>query len=99
MLLPTSSNKLLAQWQGPCLVTHKVGKVDYEIDMLNKRNRRKVSHVNMLKKWHPPEATSFWTTKEALELDEAESIPMWRGEYGVDPVIDPHIAEQQRGNY
>ena len=50
VLLPTSSNKLLAQWQGPYRVTRKVGKVDYEIDMPNKRNRKKVFHVNMLKK-------------------------------------------------
>ena len=96
VLLPTSSNKLLAQWQGPYRVTRKVGKVDYEIDMPNKRNRRKVFHVNMLKKWHPPEAISFWTTDESLGPDESESIPTWRGEYGVDPVIGPNITEQQK---
>ena len=49
LLLPTSSNKLLAQWQGPYWVTRKVGKVDYEIDMPNKRNRKKVFHMNILK--------------------------------------------------
>ena len=65
--------------------------------MPNKRNRKKVLHVNMLKKWHPPEATSFWTTDESLEPDEADSIPIWRGEYGIDPVIGPHIIEQQKG--
>ena len=42
VLLPTSSNKLLAQWQGPHCVMRKVGKVNYEIDMPNKRKRRKV---------------------------------------------------------
>ena len=97
VLLPTSSNKLLAQWQGPYRVTCKVGKVDYEIDMPNKRNRKKVFHVNMLKKWHPPEATSFWTTEESLEPDDTDSIPTWRGKYGIDPVIGPHITEQQKG--
>ena len=50
VLLPTSSNKLLAQWQGPYQVTRKVGKVDYKIDMLNKRNSRKVFPVNMCQK-------------------------------------------------
>ena len=49
MLLPTSGNKLLAQWQGPYCVVRKVGKVNYEIDMANKRKRRKIFHVNMLK--------------------------------------------------
>ena len=37
VLLLTSSNKLLAQWQGPYCVSRKVGKVNYEIDMPNKR--------------------------------------------------------------
>ena len=50
VLLSTSSNKLLAQWQGPYWVTRKVGKVHYEIDMPSKRNRRKVFHMNMFKK-------------------------------------------------
>ena len=49
VLLPTSSNKLLADWQGPYCVIRKVGKANYEIDMPNKRKRRKVFHVNMLK--------------------------------------------------
>ena len=49
VLLPTSSNKLLAQWQGPYCVIRKVGKVNYEIALPNKRKRRKLFHVNMLK--------------------------------------------------
>ena len=42
----------------------------------------------MLKKWHPPEATSFWTAEEVSEPDQLESIPTWRGECDVDPVIN-----------
>ena len=37
VLLPTSSNELLAQWQGPYCVVRKVEKVNYEIDMPNKK--------------------------------------------------------------
>ena len=97
VLLPTSSNKLLAQWQGPYYVLRKVGKVNYKVDMLNKRKRRKIFHVNMLKKWHPPEATSFWTAEEVSEPDKLESIPTWRGECDVDPIINQHLTEQQKG--
>ena len=57
--LPTSSSKLLAQWLGPYCVIRGVGKVNYEIDMTNKRKRRKVFHVNMLKN----DATCFWTAE------------------------------------
>ena len=41
VLLPTSSNKLLAQWQGPYYVLRKTGKVNYEIDMKDKKKRKK----------------------------------------------------------
>ena len=37
----------------------RLGKVNYEVYMPDKRKRRTVFHVNMLKKWHPPEATSI----------------------------------------
>ena len=42
VLLPTSSNKLLARWQGSYRILYKVGKVNYEVEMLNKRKRRKI---------------------------------------------------------
>ena len=41
VLLPTSSNKLLAQWQGPYEVLRKTGKVNYEIDMKDKKKRKR----------------------------------------------------------
>ena len=51
----------------------------------------------MLKKWHLPEATCVWTAEEVSEPDELESIPTWRGECDVDPVINQHLTEQQKG--
>ena len=36
-------------------------KVNYEVLMPDKRKRRKVFHVNMVKKWYPPVASSFWS--------------------------------------
>ena len=47
ILLPTSNNKLLAEWKGPYRITEKVSPVDYRV-LLNKKNS-KVYHVNMLK--------------------------------------------------
>lgn len=97
VLLPTSSNKLLAQWQGPYCVLRKTGKVNYEIDMKDKKKRRKIFHVNMLKKWYPSEATSFWAVEEAKsDLDEEESIPTWKGECGAVPTISTKLTEQQK---
>ncbi|KAL5009600.1 hypothetical protein ScPMuIL_011905 [Solemya velum] len=48
VLLPTNSNKLLAQWKGPFTVEEQTGPVDYRIKI---RGKSKVFHVNMLKPW------------------------------------------------
>ena len=78
VLLPTISNKLLAQWQGPCDVLHKTGKVNYEIDM---KDRKKDLSCKYAEKWHQPDAKSFWTTEEVESApEEEESIPTWKGE-------------------
>ena len=51
----------------------------------------------MLKKWHPPDAKSFWTSEEVESAPEGEeSIPTWKGEYGTVPVITTQLTEQQR---
>ncbi len=40
ILLPTSTRKLLAQWQGPFQVIKRTGKVNYLVDMYDHRKRR-----------------------------------------------------------
>ena len=50
LLLPTSPRKLDAAWQGPFRVLRKLGPVDYEIELEGRRKKRRVVHVNMLKK-------------------------------------------------
>ena len=49
VLLPTSSSKLLAQWQGPYQIVEQTGKVMYRVDLHNKCKRQRVFQVNMLK--------------------------------------------------
>lgn len=53
VLLPTSTSKLLAQWQGPYRVIRGTGKVNYLVDMHDRRKQHRVFHVNMLKWWPP----------------------------------------------
>jgi hypothetical protein len=59
VLLPTSSNKLLAEWQGPYTILRRMGRVVYEVDMHNRRKRRRIFHVNMLREWHTRDSDSF----------------------------------------
>ena len=49
VLLPTSTNKLIAQWQGLYVVVRRLGKVNYEVEMKDKRKKRKIMHINMLR--------------------------------------------------
>ena len=97
VLLPTSTNKLLAQWQGPYRVLRKVGKVDYEIDMPGKKKRKKIFHVNMLKKWYPPADTSYYCEEITEEGDaEDKDIPVWKEvEQQTTPTIGRHLSKEQ----
>ncbi|MEW8544650.1 MAG: reverse transcriptase domain-containing protein, partial [Candidatus Thiodiazotropha sp.] len=49
ILLPTTSNKLLAKWKGPFEIIEQVSPVDYSVQT-GKRSK-KVFHINMLKEW------------------------------------------------
>ncbi len=78
LLLPTSSNKLLAKWQGPYSVARKMGPVTYEIHHPDKGKSKQTYHVNLLKEWkEPPErkpesALMIRQVKDVEEEDGSE---------------------------
>ena len=99
-LLPSSTNKLLAQWQGPYVVLKQVGTVDYEIDMHDHRKRKRIFHVNMLREFSPPSdsmAVGYWCAEEAYlgepGADDGE-VPVWREELGSELEACPVMGEQ-----
>ena len=108
VLLPSSTNKLLAQWQGPYEVLEQVGSVDYMIDMHDRRKRRKIFHVNMLREFCPPSdtiAVGYWceeeTCPEDSRVDDEEEVPVWReeplqSELKVGPTLGEQLTTQQR---
>ncbi len=51
VLLPTSSSKLLAKWQGPFVVTRRVGELDYEVKRTDRGDACQIYHLN-LKRWN-----------------------------------------------
>ncbi|XP_057201512.1 uncharacterized protein LOC130561305 [Triplophysa rosa] len=61
VLLPTSSSKLLAKWQGPFEVTRQVGDLDYEVVRTDRRGARQIYHLNLLKKWSEEESVMLAT--------------------------------------
>ena len=78
VLLPSSQKKLHAAWQGPYKVTRKVGTVDYEVDMHEKRKRKRIFHINMFKPWHTPEGATY----SIMTVEDKE-------EYGGDDIQQP----------
>ena len=58
VLLPTMSKN---SWLSGKEHIEWYGKVDYEIDM---PGRRKKFHINPLKKWYPPDTTSYFVKEE-----------------------------------
>ena len=75
ILLPTTTNKLTAQWQGPYKVIKKVGKVDYHIRLHDRRKKNWTFHANMLRKWHTSVAAGY--AAEEVDTSADEDIPVW----------------------
>ena len=92
LLLPTSSNKLLAQWQGPYRVIKRMSKVNYLIDMPHRRKKKQVYHINLLKKWESPCALGL----TACEVDEESELPDWRGDPVTRPVVGAQLTSPQK---
>ncbi|XP_071490086.1 uncharacterized protein [Diadema antillarum] len=72
VLLPCSTNKLMAKWQGPYPVVQKLSDVNYVIEMGDKRKKHRVFHTNMLREWRERESTLYIDVEsaECEELDE-----------------------------
>ena len=92
VLLPTSTNKLLAQWKGPYKVIRKIGKVNYEIQMSGKK--KKVFHANMLKQWH--EATANYFCEELEESVGEEDLIVWEHQEISSVKINGSLKKTQR---
>ena len=75
ILLPSSTNNILAEWQGPYPITRRVGKVNYEVKIAGQRKQKRVLHVNMLQEWHAPTAIACWA-EDITEHTEEDEEPV-----------------------
>ena len=100
LLLPSSSNKLLAQWQGPYQDLRRCGKVTYMVDMHDKSKRRRIFHVNMLKGFNVHKsAESNYSVEEGSEecLDGSSDIPVWNEKQAVEPKLGSFPVRHRPG--
>uniref|UniRef100_A0A3P8NS09 Piwi domain-containing protein n=1 Tax=Astatotilapia calliptera TaxID=8154 RepID=A0A3P8NS09_ASTCA len=95
VLLPTSSSKLLAKWQGPFVVTRRVGDVDYEVARSDRGGATQIYHLNLLKLWREVETASLVSlVKERDEL--GPEVPN-----SIIPTslpCDDHLTQAQRAD-
>ena len=95
VLLPTSTCKLLAQWHGPYEVVRQVGKVNYLISMPERRKKKGVFHINMLRRWKEQSSMGYCVMEAMDEDDELETLTWDGGEEG-EPVVGEGLTEGQR---
>ena len=79
VLLPTSTNKLLAEWQRPYPIIRRVGRVVYEVDMTDRRRRKRRFHVNMLREWHTTSESSSFMSEEIRDEGEDDVYSFLEG--------------------
>jgi len=97
VLLPPSSSKLLAQWQGPYQIMERTGKVTYQVDMHDKRKRRRVFHVNMLKTYQVRSQEQLVTLiKEMPDEDSEANLLLWNDSLNGTLTVREQLTEQQR---
>ena len=95
VLLPTSTQKLLAKWQGPYPVRRCISPVTYEIDMFDRQKRHRIFHINMLRKWHAPTALNLWAGDEPADGEaDADELPLWKEDLSDSGDGEPTIGSQ-----
>lgn len=84
ILLPSSSNKLLARWQGSFPVSEKLSHTTYKVKTGQGHRMNRTFHVNMLARWESPSAVCLLSTTTELPtgLDE---ITTWSNKFSTDP--------------
>ena len=92
VLLPTSTHKLRAQWQGLYRVVSKLGEANYVVDMDNKRKRQRTFHVNMLREWHESKPLALYT--DEVVAGDHEDV-LWDDADPSPPIVNRRLTEQQ----
>ena len=102
VLLPTSTNKLLAEWCGPYPVIRQLGPVNYEVKMTDRRKQRRIFHINMLRQWHSPSAVSLYAEEVSKASpssdlhDDADDVVTWNDRVDGEAQIGHSLDQAQR---
>ena len=97
VLLPTDTNKLIAQWQGPYQVIKKIGNMNYQIDLQDCWKRKRIFHVNM----HPWYSTVSNSCFVGEALEDPDDLPLWQPQDDLptsvkEPLLGNSLSPEQR---
>ena len=95
VLLPTSTHKLRAQWQGPYKVMERRGEVNYVVDMGDRRKRLRTFHVNMLRQWYEHKSLTLYT-EEVTTQDDSDDIIWWGDGESLPPEVNSQLSVEQK---
>ena len=96
VLLPTSTNKLRAQWQGRYEIVQKNGEANYVVDMDDKRKRLRTFHVNMLRGWHESKPLSLFTSDS--DESDVDDVIVWDDGGSFTPTINPELDREHHAD-
>ncbi len=99
VLLPTSSSKLLAKWQGSFEVTRQVGDLNYEVVRTDRSGARQIYHLNLLKKWNEVEPVMLATvigSEEDLGPEASPKVPSLTLAPGGDHLAPSQLTDLAR---
>lgn len=104
VLLPSDSNKLLMQWQGPYQIVKRLGKVDYQLEV---KGKVKTYHANMLKKYVErcePVVNCVMSVVDSEQIDdsdvecsqETDFLEVQSRETHVDVDVNPELSRDEK---
>lgn len=56
VLLPVAGHPLQAKYHGPCVVSQKIGELNYVVETPDRKKKKQLCHVNMLKPYYERES-------------------------------------------
>ena len=95
VFLPTSSTKLLTKWQGPFVVTRRVGEVDYEVQRTEREGAKQMYNLNLLKAWKVVAVSLVTVDQERDELGPE----LTRSNNQSTPLSDGHLSPSQKSDF
>ena len=87
VMLPSSTNWLLAKWTGPYAVEEVLSSTTYKVAIPQARKNHQTFHINMLSRWDSPSAVCLLNVGEISNAEP--DFPLWRVENTAD--IKPHM--------